>query len=169
MLHINFCCISCCLGEQEIKSLKVKCNNCENGCGWVGELRSLDDHLATCGYALLRCTNQCMEDTEEVWILRHDLDHHLKGRCPNRLYQCPHCKTTGRYCDVTTTHLDTCPKLEVPCPNDGCMASVPRCDVADHRSKCQFEKVPCKYATLGCEEEPLIILSSMSAIITPHC
>ena len=96
-----------------------------------------------------------MENNEEVHVLRRDLDQHLKNKCPHRQCQCRHCKDTGRYCDITTTHLDTCPKLEVPCPNDGCKASVPRCDVSDHRSTCQLEKVVCKYATIGCEEEPL--------------
>ena len=44
-------------GEQEIKALKVKCSNGENGCSWMGELQSLENHLTTCEYALLRCTN----------------------------------------------------------------------------------------------------------------
>ena len=143
------------IGEQEVKSLKVKCNNCENGCGWVGELRSLDDHLTTCEYALLRCTNECMENKKEVHVLRRDLDNHLKNKCPNRQYQCPHCKDTGRHCDITTTHLDTCPKIKVLCPNSECLVSVPRCDLSVHRSTCKFEKIPCKYAEIGCTKEPL--------------
>ena len=221
----------------------MMCSNCDNGCGWMGELRSLDYHLTTCGYALLRCTNQCMEDEKEVRILRcdldqhlknecpnhqyqcrhckaigkhcdittthldtcpkvkipcpnahckalvprfklsdhlttceyallhcpnkctentkevrmlcRDLDHHLKDECPNRQYQCPHCKDTGRYCEIITTHLYTCPKVNIPCPNSDCTALVLHCELTDHRSKCQFEKVPCKYAGIGCKEELL--------------
>ena len=97
--------------------LKVKCNNVKNGCGWIGELRSLDNHLTTCGYALLRCTNKCTNKTEEVHVLRHNMDNHLKHKCPNCQYQCPHCKDTGKHCEITTTHLDTCRKLMIPCPN----------------------------------------------------
>ena len=141
--------------EQEVKALKVMCNNDENGCGWTGELRSLDNHLTSCGYALLRCTNKCTINTEEVYVLRRDMDNHLKKRCPNRQYQCPHCKDTGRHCEITTTHLDTCPKLKILCPSVGCHASVPRCELSDHRTKCLFEKVPCRYAHIGCKEEPL--------------
>ena len=44
---------------------------------------------------------------------------------------------------------------DVPCPNIGCDDKVPRCDLSNHRSTCQFEKVPCTYAEIGCEEEPL--------------
>ena len=148
-------------GEQEIKALKVKCNNDENGCGWKGELRSLDNHLTTCEYALLRCTNKCTDTmefdlfAEEVYVLRRDMDNHLKNTCPNRQYQCPHCKDTGRYWEITTTHLVTCPKFKVPCPNVGCNDSVPCCELPSHQTKCLFEKVPCKYAEIGCEEKPL--------------
>ena len=143
------------IGEQEIKALKVKCNNSENGCSWVGELRSLDDHLTTCEYALLNCPNKCVKNKKEVHVLRCNLDHHLKNKCPNRQYQCPHCKDTGRHCDITTTHLDTCPKVKVPCPNSNCLVSVPRCDLSAHRSTCEFEKVSCKYTGIGCTKEPL--------------
>ena len=129
------------------------CNNSENGCGWVGELRSLDNHLTACEYLLLRCTNECMENNKEVRILRRDLDQHLEYKCPNRQYQCPHCKDTGRYCDISTTHLDTCPKVKISCPNTECKVILARCDISAHRSTCQFEKVPCKYAGIGCEEK----------------
>ena len=83
------------------------------------------------------------------------MDNHLKHKCPNRQYQCPHCKDTGRHYEITTTHLDTCPKLKIPCPNAQCNASVPRCELSDHRTKCLFEEVHCKYAGIGCEEKPL--------------
>ena len=129
------------------------CSNTDNGCGWVGELRSLDYHLTMCGYTLLRCTNQCMVDEKEVKILRCDLDQHLMNECPNRQYQCRHCEAIGRHCDITTTHLDTCPKVKIPCPNSGCNALVTRCDFSDHRSKCEYEKVPCKYTGIGCNKE----------------
>ena len=142
-------------GEQEIKILKVKCKNDVNGCGWVGELQSLDNHLTTCRYALLRCTNNCTNNTEGVYVLRHEMGNHLTNTCPNRQYQCPHCKDIGRHCEITTTHLDTCPKLKIPCPNVGCDDSVPRFELSDHQTKCLFEKLPCRYAEIGCEEKPL--------------
>ena len=151
----NFPLKSLSLGEQEINALKVKCNNCDSKCDWVGELRSLDNQLKMCGYALFHCPNKCMKNKDIVQLLHHDSDQHLKNKCPNRQHQCPHCKDTGRYCNITTTHLDTCPKLVVPCTNIGCNVTVSRCDLSDHWSKCQFEKVLCKYAEIGCKEKPL--------------
>ena len=129
------------------------CSNCENGCDWVGELRFLDDHLTTCEYALLCCPNKCTEDNKEMRILRRDLDHHLKNECPNRQYQWRHCKDTGRYRDIATTHLDTCPKVKVSCPNTDCKASVLRCNLSSHRSKCRYETVSCKYVGIGCNKK----------------
>ena len=126
------------------------CSNSENGCGWVGELRFLDNHLTTCEYALLCCPNECTEENNEVRILRRDLDHHLKNECSNCQYQCPHCKDTGRYCDITTTHLYTCPKVKVSCPNSNCKASILHCNLSSHRSKCRYETVSCKYVGIGC-------------------
>ena len=135
----------------------VKCNNCERKCGWVGELRSLDNHLTTCEYALLRCTNECIYNT----VLRRDLDNHLKNKCPNRQYQCPHCNTAGRHCDITTTHLDTCPKVEVLCSNSECKAVVARCDLADHLAMC-------KYALLHCPNKCMVVVRILRRDLDNH-
>ena len=91
---------------------------------------------------------------KEARTFRRDLDRHLKDKCPNRQYECPHCKDTGRHCYITTTHLDTCPKLQVPCPNSECKDSLLRCNLSSHRLTCHYEKVPCKYAGIGCKEKP---------------
>ena len=131
----------------------VACLN--TGCKALVARINLSHHLTTCEYTLLHCPNKCMENNKEVKILRRDLDQHLKDKCPNRQHQCPHCKDTGRYWNITTIHLFICPKAKVFCPNDGCKASVVRCDAADHQSKCPFEKVPCKYAGIGCQKKPL--------------
>ena len=131
------------------------CSNSENGCGWVGELRSLENHLKNCEYVLICCTNKCMENDKEVRILHRDLDHHLKNECLNRKYECTLCKETGTYCYITTTHLSTCPQQKIPCRNVKCKVTVPRCEISEHRSECQFAKVPCKYAGIGCDKLPL--------------
>ena len=142
-------------GERDIKALKVKCDNLDNGCQWVGELRSLEEHVLNCVYTLLPCTNECTKQKEIVTVYRKDLNNHLANECPRRQYRCPKCKLVGEYKERTTVHLETCPKVKVQCPNAQCLVSRHRCDIVAHRSTCEYEKVACKYAELGCEVRPL--------------
>ena len=46
--------------------------------------------------------------------------------------------------------------VQVQCPNAQCSVSIPPCDIAAHKLRCEYEKVSCKYAELGCEERPLV-------------
>ena len=138
-----------------MKSLRVRCDNLDNGCQWVDELRSLQEHLLTCGYALLPCTNQCKNGTIPVKVLRKDLADHLTNKCPRRQFPCQHCNENGEYKERMTTHIQTCPKVKVQCPNGPCQVSILRFEVTNHRSTCQYENVPCKYAEVGCKEKPL--------------
>ena len=145
------------------------CNNFENWCGWMGELRSLDDHLTTCGYTIVRCTNKCMEDKKEVRILRRDLDQHLKNECPNRQYQCRHCETIGRYCDITTTHLDTCPKVKIPCPSTHCKALVARCNLSDHLTACEYTLLHCPNKCMENKKEVKILRCDLDHHLKDAC
>ena len=142
-------------GDRIIKSLKTICDNISNGCKWIGELRSLDKHLLCCYFTLLPCPNQCKKDGEILKLLRKDIEKHKKKECPRRRYQCPHCKETGEYQERTTTHLQKCPNIEIPCPNSGCSERVQRCKIQQHQHKCLFEILPCKYTTLGCKKMTL--------------
>ncbi len=118
----------------------------------MGELGSLDAHLQSCDYALLHCTNECKKKNNQiVKILKKKLEEHLTNDCPRRQYKCLHCQETGEHQERTTTHLETCAKVEVPCPNDKCQISVSRCELLTHRSDCNFEYVPCKYDDFGCQ------------------
>ena len=38
------------LGDRNIKEMKIKCDNSDNGCEWIGELCAVDEHLSTCDY-----------------------------------------------------------------------------------------------------------------------
>ena len=140
-------------GDRHIKSLKTKCDNTSNGCEWIGELRSLDKHLLSCDFTLLPCPNQCKKDEEILKLLRKDIEKHKKKECPRRQYECSHCNETGEYQERTTTHLEECPNIEIPCPNDGCSKLVKRCDMSEHCEECSFELLPCKYSDIGCEQE----------------
>ena len=131
----------------------MRCGN--NGCDWVGELGSQHKHWITCDHASLQCPNDCSDGNRSVWVLRKDLETHLKEKCPYRNHQCPHCGEEDRYRDITTSHLEICDKLVVPCPNEGCSETLPRCDIPEHRQTCPMEVVACKYSAIGCEEKQL--------------
>ena len=134
----------------------MRCCNLCNGCAWVGELGSLDQHHFTCDHARLPCPYQCSRvGSSIVWVLRKDLETHLKEKCPYRNHQCPHCGEEERYHDITTSHLEICDKLVVPCPNEGCSETLPRCDIPEHRQTCPMEVIACKYSAIGCEKKQL--------------
>ena len=140
------------LGERDIKALKVNCDNLDNGCQWVGELCSLQEHVQKCQ---VLCPNKCENNNKTVFVLQKHLGNHLANECPRRRYKCPHCREEGEYEERTTVHLETCPKVTVTCPNKPCQNSGLRRIVDNHRSKCDYEKVSCKYAEFGCVETPL--------------
>ena len=88
-----------------------------------------------------------------VQVLRKDLEKHTTTECPRRQYECLHCHEAGEYQERTMKHLEECPMVEVACPNCGCNTLLIRRDLTNHHQECPFEKVPCKYSTIGCEEE----------------
>ena len=116
---------------------------------------SLEDHLATCDFTLLPCPYLCKNDGEILQLMRKDLDKHKKEECPRRPHECPHCKESGEYKEMTTTHLEECPMVEVPCPKRMCLQRMPRSDVSQHLQECPFEEIHCKYANIGCKEKVL--------------
>ena len=141
-------------GACKIRALRVRCDNLDNGCQWTGELGELETHLQSCDHTLLPCTNECKDNDQIVKVLRKDLQDHLTNECPARLYQCPHCKEMGEYQERTTSHLETCPNVLVPCLNANCPAKISHWAVSIHRLTCDYEPVPCKYTEVGCEERP---------------
>ena len=142
-------------GERDILSLKVLCDNTPNGCEWVGELRCLDEHLASCDLTLLPCPNKCLKGNNVVQLLRKDMERHTKEKCPRRQYKCLHCLEEGEHWERTTKHLNECPMKEVARPKPGCRTRIVRRNLSRHCEECMFEIVPCKYAIIGCKTEVL--------------
>ena len=130
--------------------MKIKCDNADNGCEWIGELRAVGEHLNTCDYTLLSCPNDCGGGDK---ILRKDMEGHKTEECPRRQYVCPHCEESGEYEERTTPHLENCPFMKIQCSNNGCSCLIARRELASHRDECEFEMVPCKYAGIGCVVE----------------
>ena len=60
--------------ERQILSLKVYCNNKEDGCTWIGELRQLEQHLTTCFYGNISCKYVCGLHCSRQQIFLHERD-----------------------------------------------------------------------------------------------
>ena len=143
------------VGEREIKELGVRCDSLERGCRWTGTIGTLDNHIATCQFALVPCPNKCEDDkgAGELHLMRKDLDNHLKTKCPKRAYECQHCGEKGTYASMTEDHDKVCDKKIVPCPNmgSGCPLSMEQGNTKQHvRSVCDYTEVACAYESLGC-------------------
>ena len=142
-------------GRREIDALQVKCANSERGCQWTGTVGTLDDHIASCQFALVPCPNKCEEDKDagELLLIRKHLDQHLKTVCPKRAYECPHCGEKGTFASITEDHDQVCEKKIVACPNkgSGCSLSMERGETKEHvSSDCEYTEVACVYESLGC-------------------
>ena len=139
-----------CSGNREVLDLVTRCPGAKAGCEWKGELRSLEEHKSTCLYIPVPCPREC--GSEEM--LRQDLESHLRDDCSERDYDCPHCNETGRYRERVTSHLQDCPMVVVPCPNEGCEQEVPRSQLQAHvATDCEYAVLPCRYREHGCGAE----------------
>ena len=151
----NFFLFLLAIGGREIKELGVRCANMERGCRWTGTIGTLDNHIATCQFAMVPCPNKCEDDkgAGELHLMKKHLDKHLKKKCPKRPYECQHCGEKGTYASVTVDHDKVCDKKIVPCPNkgSGCPSTMERGKTKQHvRSACDYTEIPCAYGSLGC-------------------
>ena len=60
--------------ERQVLSLKVYCNNKEDGCTWIGELRQLERHSNTCFHVYLSCKYKCGLSCLRQQMLIHERD-----------------------------------------------------------------------------------------------
>ena len=139
--------------ERYVLNLKVFCSYKHLGCKWVGELRSLEDHVSEnssihtgCPFTELQCSNGC-----GVVMQRRLVEGHLKSECELREVKCEYCNTTGSYQWINSSHHEECPKYPVECPNHCEVGHVRREEIRGHLEECPLAIVACPYATLGCE------------------
>ena len=145
---------------QEIGDLAVYCLHKSDGCDWTGELRQVKGHLKECVHdtkqtACARENIHGLQPTEEKVEREesHSLDlvkceqcgenvqssqlrSHLRESCLQRHYQCPRCQAEGAYQDMTTDHVQRCPGLKLPCPNQGCSELIRINKIEEHLRQC---------------------------------
>ena len=138
--------------KRYVLNLKVFCPHKHQGCEWVGELRSLEQHTNKnsynsigCSFTELQCSNGC-----GVVMQRRLVEGHLKSECELREVKCEYCNTTGSYQWINSSHCEECPKYPVECPNHCEVGHVRREEISGHLEECPLAKVKCPYAALGC-------------------
>ncbi|XP_029381511.1 TNF receptor-associated factor 5 [Echeneis naucrates] len=133
---------NCC--KREISSLEVFCTNSPE-CTCVTTLHRLQDHLRSCQYEQLLCSNPGCD----VLLQRRHLSRHLKGECLHRTEPCPHCRRPHRRSLLQDHVHNSCPEVEVDCPHS-CFQKVPRHKLPEHKESCPEVLVDCSFKKSGC-------------------
>ena len=139
-------------GQSSVLALHVNCNNVNSECEWEGTVGTLEEHVATCEFALVPCPKQCKSSDDKVeYFMNKAVDEHLEKVCPNRDYECEHCGEKGTYANITQVHDEKCDKKMLPCPNADCTDIIQRRGIKRHLDSCIYTEVPCKYRDIGCD------------------
>jgi len=123
------------------------------GCEWVGELGSVEKHLAV---DQLRGECQCVEVKCQLCgkpILRRMLSKHINNLCPNRITSCQYCDFQSTHEDVTKRHIEACPNYPLVCPNSCSLTVFKRHELSSHLSSCLKQEVTCTFDEMGCKEK----------------
>uniref|UniRef100_A0A3P9L5T9 TNF receptor-associated factor n=1 Tax=Oryzias latipes TaxID=8090 RepID=A0A3P9L5T9_ORYLA len=133
---------NCC--KREISSLEVYCTNSPL-CTSVLALNQLQEHLKSCQYEQLPCSNAgCTE-----LLQRRLLQEHLNATCPHRRESCPHCLQPFQLSVIQDHVQSSCPEVKVGCP-DGCSTLVPRNRLTEHGESCPEVHTDCSFKMFGC-------------------
>ncbi len=94
------------IAHRTLSRLIVRCiatgESLHQGCPWTGEFGALEDHLASCAFALVYCGYRCGKLFPRGTVKRHEDED-----CGLRWVQCGFCKVQMRFVELTT-HEDTC-------------------------------------------------------------
>ena len=136
------------LSDREIRKLHVYCYNKTKGCEWEGEINDIKGHNDNCSYGEVPCPHNC-----GMTVQRQFYDLHAEFECPNCEAYCQLCYIVGKKSFIEGEHMEHCPKLALPCPNDCGATKILREAMEEHRSKCPLEKLQCEFFSMGCELE----------------
>ena len=143
--------------KRALSEFRVYCSH--HGCGWIGELGKLDDHLNSdpqperrldgCQFTVIECLH-CKEGIRRDEIAGHQLE-----RCPQRPYTCEYCaEYKSTFDDVAHSHWPECKCFLLPCPNN-CTPSESGIELqhlAKHvKEECPLTVVQCELHHAGCE------------------
>ena len=137
--------------SRSLREKKVKCTYHENGCQWVGELSSLDEHLDL-SRRMSRgrfSTHLLCKYCNGSYQRRHVEAH--ESKCLKRPIICEYCNVFQCLSHEIAKHLEECGHYPVICPK-GCGATITRISLNKHvKNWCSFTIVECEYAYAGCD------------------
>ena len=129
--------------NRKIRNLHILCTN--KNCLWNGSLQDIDNHLSTCPFKIVECSNKCGKK-----LKRSNLENHLLNKCQKRKVSCVYCH---EYQTINgDDHYKECPGYPVSCPNNGCQKKIKRRLMKKHRRSCPKE-VECHYSKVGCHKK----------------
>ena len=86
--------------DRDVEALKIYCpNKNKNGCGWIGEIARVEDHLRGCKITCNKC--------KQTVYLR-TMKSHLDTECP---CYCPYCDITAEREIISREHKEKCCKF----------------------------------------------------------
>lgn len=145
--------------SRTLLDLDVFCSAREEGCTWIGKLRSYEAHLhenysqedqlTGCQFVKVMCIHPGCG----VVIERRLAAVHQERECQKRPHVCEHCSNySATYEDVTTNHYSLCGNYPVICPNSCTLSPIRRCMVEHHlKYECSLSVTPCPFHYAGCD------------------
>lgn len=133
--------------DRVIKSLRVKCIECNQGCPWEGGITDLVTHInkdkrdGDCVFTEVECKNSCGVKQQRVSLPDHEM-----SSCDKRPYRCEYCSYKSTFIDVTTEHRDSCLYYPIHCPN-ACQPDL----VLERRLMNVHVKDECPLTVLSCD------------------
>ena len=124
--------------NRKIRNLHIYCTNKDKKCLWKGSLRDINNHLSTCPFQMVECSNKCGTQLE-----RHNLENHFVNNCLKRIVTCVYCHKQDEYQIINGDHYDECPNYFLRCPNNGCEEKLKQRLMTQHRTVCPHEIVMC--------------------------
>ena len=132
--------------NRKIRNLHIHC--IKKKCLWKGSVQDIDNHLSTCPFQTVECSNKC-----GTRLKPSNLENHLVNKCPKRIVSCVFCRYRDEYQIIYGDHYKECPDYPLPCPNNGCEKKTKRRLMTEHRDTCPKEAVDCHYSNVGCYEK----------------